>query len=140
MTLIVDAAPLVALADRRDPMRKPVRDLLHSETGQLVVPAPVSAEVDYLLAKRLGEAARQAFLEDLAVGRFAVECLEPYDYPEILELERRFEALQPGLADLSIVVLADRFGTRRIATFDRRHFRSLRAMRGDQPFELLPYG
>jgi len=46
MTLIVDAAPLVALADVSDPMREPVRAALIAETGPLVMPAPVMAEID----------------------------------------------------------------------------------------------
>ena len=33
MTLIVDAAPLVALADTADRMREPVRAVLASESG-----------------------------------------------------------------------------------------------------------
>ena len=48
MTLIVDAAPLVALGDSRDPLHAAVGDLLRAESGELIVPAPVSAEVDYL--------------------------------------------------------------------------------------------
>jgi predicted nucleic acid-binding protein len=41
------------------------------------------------------------------------------------------------LADLSIVVLAHRFRTTRIATFDERHFRALRPLDGGS-FTLLP--
>ena len=49
MTLIVDAAPLVALGDSRDRLHGAVGDLMRAEGGDLVVPAPVSAEVDYLI-------------------------------------------------------------------------------------------
>ena len=76
MTLILDAAPLVALADRRDPIGQQIETVLQQESGELVVPAPVTAEVDYLLGRRLGRRARVAFLEDLAAGRFTVGCLE----------------------------------------------------------------
>jgi hypothetical protein len=97
----------------------------------------VSAEVDYLLAARLGEASRQAFLDDLAAGRFVVECLREEEYATVADLERRYVDLAPGLADLSIVVLACRLRTRRIATFDERHFRAIRALDGGS-FVLLP--
>lgn len=50
--------------------------MLAAERGALVIAAPVTAEVDYLLGQRIGQAARLAFQEDLAAGRFAVECLE----------------------------------------------------------------
>jgi hypothetical protein len=43
----------------------------------------------------------------------------------------------PGLADLSLVVLASRLDTRRLARFDLRRFRDLRPLAGGA-FELLP--
>ena len=61
MTLIVDAAPLVALGDSRDPLHGAVGDLLRAEGGTLVVPAPVSAEVDYLIRRRGSALAARAF-------------------------------------------------------------------------------
>jgi len=42
-----------------------------------------------------------------------------------------------GLADLSVVVLAERWSTRRLLTFDDRHFRTLRPLGGGL-FTLLP--
>ena len=61
MTLILDAAPLVALADRRDSLGPQIEMLLRQEPGELVVPAPVTAEVDYLLG-RLARADARAHL------------------------------------------------------------------------------
>jgi hypothetical protein len=137
VTLVVDAAPVVAMHDRRDPMRARAERLLRGEPGELVLPAPVTAEIDYLLARRGGPGARQPFLEDLATGRYRVECLDPADYPTVAELEQAYHDLAPGLADLSIVVLAARLRTTRVATFDERHFRVLRPLTGGS-FTLLP--
>jgi predicted nucleic acid-binding protein len=137
VTLVLDAAPLVTLADRRDPAQPAVEAILRDERGVLVIPAPVSAEVDYLIASRLGEHARHSYLDDLAAGRFIVECLEPDEYSTVAGLERAHAGLAPGLADLSIVVLASRFRTRRILTADERHFRALRPLQGGS-FTLLP--
>jgi hypothetical protein len=100
VTLVVDAAPLVALADRRDRMGGRVGSLLEDEPGELVIPAPVTAEVDDLLGRRLGRAARLAFLDDLAMGRFTVADLEPDDYRVVADLERRYDDLDVGPADL----------------------------------------
>lgn len=137
MTLVLDMAPLVAVADRRDRMRPLIEALLRTEPGELVIPAPVTAEVDYLLGRRLGRVARLAFLDDLAAGRFTVACLEPDEHGVVADLERRYDDLDVGLADLSVVVVAERFGTRRLLTFDERHFRALRPLNGGQ-FTLLP--
>ncbi len=137
MTLVVDAAPLVALADRRDRMQAQVGALLRDEPGELVVPAPVTSEVDYLLGRRVGAGARRAFLQDLASGRFTVACLDRDDHEIVVDLERRYAEHNMALADLSVVVVAHRVGTRRIATFDERHFRTLRPLDGGH-FSLLP--
>jgi predicted nucleic acid-binding protein len=137
VTLILDAAPLVALADRQDALGPQIETLLQQESGELVVPAPVTAEVDYLLGRRLGRRARLAFLDDLAAGRFIVGCLEDDDHGIVLDLERRYADLDVGLADLSVVVLAERWSTRRLLTFDDRRFRALRPLEGGQ-FTLLP--
>ncbi len=137
MTLVVDAAPLIALADRADPRRDAVRDLLREEGGDLIVPAQVTAEVDYMLGSRHGAVARRAFVDDLAAGRLLAPCLQPEDYAVVAELERSYHDLDLGLADCSIVVLAHRFGTTRLATFDERHFRTVRPLQGGV-FELLP--
>jgi uncharacterized protein len=118
-------------------MKSAMERLLRGEPGPLVIPGPVTAEVDYLLAQRLGEDARQAFLDDLAAGRFLVECLREDEHGLVARLERTYSDLAPGLADLAIVVLARRFETRRVATFDARHFRTLRPLDGGA-FTLLP--
>lgn len=137
MTLVIDAAPLVALADEREPRREEIFAVLRSERGGLVVPAPVTAEVDYLLGRRFGPAARRAFMEDLAARRYESPGLEARDYEVALDLDRRYADLDVGLADLSIVVLAGKLGTRRILTFDERHFRAVRPLQGGT-FSLLP--
>lgn len=125
------------MADRRDPMQARVEAVLREEAGELVVPAPVTAEVDYLLARRLGRAARLAFLDDLAAGRLTVGCLDADDHGVLVGLQQKYEDLDVGLADLSVVVLAARYRTRRLLTFDERHFRTLRPLAGGQ-FRLLP--
>jgi predicted nucleic acid-binding protein len=103
----------------------------------LVLPAPVSAEIDYFLYSRFGPRVAAGFLEDLADGVFQVECLSESDYADVVSVNRRYADLHLGLADLSIVVLARRFNTRRILTFDARHFRAVHPLQGGF-FTLLP--
>jgi predicted nucleic acid-binding protein len=137
VTLVVDAAPLVALGDRSDPRHAAVRAILESEPGDLVIPAPITAEADYLLRRRGGRAAARAFLHDLASAVFLVESLTVEEHGLALELDERYPKLDPGLADLSIVILAHRIGTSRLLTFDERDFRTLRPIVGGT-FQLLP--
>lgn len=137
MTLLIDAAPLVALADPAEPQRNAVLEVLRSEAGALVIPAPTTAEIDYLLGRRFGPAARRAFLADLAAGRFSVGSLERGDYATIIDLETRYADLDLGLADCALVVLAARHRTTRILSFDERHFRAVAPLHGEA-FTLLP--
>ncbi len=137
MTLLIDAAPLVALADSAEPQRAAIRAVLSGEPGPLVVPAPVTAEIDYLLGRRFGRAARRAFLADLAAGRFLVPALEGADYSLVVELEARYCDLDLGLADCALVALAHRHQTTRLLTFDERHFRAVTPVGGGS-FTLLP--
>lgn len=137
MTLILDAAPLVALADAREPQLEVLLRIRAEEEGPLVLPAPVAAEVDYLLGARFGEGARRAFLGDLAAQRYDVACLEPGDYRAVAELDARYSDLSLGLADCSVVVLAERYETRRLLSFDERHFRTVAPLQGGS-FSLVP--
>jgi hypothetical protein len=137
VTLVLDAAPLVALADAKEPQLEALLRIRDEEEGQLVLSAPVAAEVDYLLGVRFGEAARRAFLSDLAARRYDVACLEADDYRAVSELDIRYSDLGLGLADCSIMVLAERYETRRLLSFDERHFRAVAPLQG-RSFELLP--
>jgi uncharacterized protein len=137
VTLVLDAAPLVALADAKEPQLEALLRIRDEEEGRLVLPAPVAAEVDYLLGVRFGEAARRAFLSDLAAQRYDVAYLEADDYRAVSELDIRYSDLGLGLADCSIAVLAERYETRRLLSFDERHFRAVAPLQGGS-FELLP--
>jgi uncharacterized protein len=137
VTLILDAAPVVALAEHGDPRRAEILEIMQGEPGELIMPAPVTAEVDYLLGRRYGRPARVAFLQDLAAGRYMVACLEREDYATVGELEARYADLELGLADCATVVLANRYDTTQIVTFDERHFRAVTPLQGGA-FTILP--
>jgi predicted nucleic acid-binding protein len=137
LTLIADAGPLIVLGGRGDVRWRTVERSILAEPGPIVVPAPVTQEVDYLLRSRVGRTAASVFLSDLAAGRFEVACLDRAEYGLVLAYDRQYADFDVGLADLSIVVAAHRFRTKRILTFDERHFRSLRPLEGGA-FILLP--
>lgn len=137
MTLLIDTAPLVAMADAGEPRRDAILAAIEEEPGSLVIPAPTTAEIDYLLGARLGNPARRAFLADLAAGRFIVAALEREDYGTVADLEARYAGLSLSLADCALVVLAHRYETTRILSFDERHFRAVAPLGGGS-FTLLP--
>lgn len=137
MTIIVDAGPIITFADRRDPLQPAVARVLREAQEPLVLPAPVTAEIDHLLHRRFGPGANRPFIEDLAAGHFEVGCLDRGEYEAAAALDRRYTDLRLGLADLAVIVLAARFNTTRILTFDERHFRAVQPL-GGGAFTLLP--
>lgn len=137
MTVVIDAGPLVAFGDANDPQFGRIDELLRTIDGPLIVPAPVTAEVDYLLGQRVGRGARRNFVADLAAGRFTVVCLEREDYTTIGDLDARYADLGLGLADCATIVIANRYGTDQIMSFDERHFRAVRPL-GGGAFTILP--
>jgi uncharacterized protein len=128
---------LIAFGDRKDPWYRKVSDILDAEAGRLVIPAPVTAEVDYLVRRRWGPNAGKRFLQDLVANRFRVESLTLAEYEVAQSVNESYADLDLGLADLSIIVLAHRLQTRQLLTFDERHFRAVRPLQGGS-FVLLP--
>jgi predicted nucleic acid-binding protein len=103
----------------------------------LVTSALAVAEADYLILTHLGIQVEFAFVEDLAEGTFSVECLTRSELRVALGVLRRYRDLAIGLADASLVVLAQRFRTHRLLTFDERAFRAVTPLQGGT-FMLLP--
>ncbi len=135
--LIVDAGALYAQADADEPEHTAVSEVLRAEHGELVTSQFVVAEADYLILRRLGVDAELRFLEDLAEGTYIADTLAPADLAIARDIAARYRDLQLGLADASLVVLANRWRTRRILTLDERAFRAVSPLQGGS-FTVLP--
>lgn len=133
----MDAGGLYAQADRADPAHGAVIEVLKEERGPLVTSGIAAAEADYLILSRLGIDTELAFLDDLAEGTFILEGLTRDEIGVARGLARRYRDLELGLADVSLIVLARRYGTRRIVTFDERAFRTVEPLQGGS-FTVLP--
>jgi uncharacterized protein len=135
--LIVDAGALYAQADADEPEHEAISAALLAERGELVTSQLVVAEADYLILRRLGVDAELAFLEDLAQGTYVADALVPVELAIARDIAARYRDLELGLADASLVVLANRWGTRRILTLDERAFRTVTPLQGGA-FTVLP--
>lgn len=138
MRLLVDTGPIIAQAERAHPYKAASRRILLSERAVPILSPMMAAEIDYFLTRRAGLSGNSAFLRDLAAGRYEVPCMEPADYRTAVTLNDRYADLNVGLADLSIIILAARYRTNRILTFDQRHFRLMQPLQGGA-FTLLPF-
>ena len=137
MALIVDAGALYAQADADEPAHRDVRAILEREREALVTTELAVAEADYLIFDRLGPDVELAFLEDLAEGTYVVECLDQPQLRAARDVVVRYRDLRLGLADASLVVIAERYATRRLLSFDERAFRAVAPLQGGS-FTILP--
>jgi len=137
MALIVDAGALYTQADVNEPRHEAVVRILRAEREALVTTELAVAEADYLILRRLGVDVEIAFLDDLAAGTYIVECLTRDELRTARDVVEQYHDLRLGLADASLVVLAHRYKTRRILTFDERAFRQVRPLQGGS-FIVLP--
>ncbi|MGH2392997.1 MAG: type II toxin-antitoxin system VapC family toxin [Candidatus Limnocylindria bacterium] len=135
--ILLDTSGLLAAIDASQRQHVPARRALEAASPPWVLSPFVLAELDYVLATRVGQAAERALLDEIARGVYR---LEPMDADDIGAAERviaRYSDLEIGLADASLVVLANRFGVREVLTQDERHFRVVRGP-GGRPFRILP--
>ena len=134
--IVADTSGVFSALDRSQPCHAAVREIV--ESGDALVLSPfVLAELDYLLATRISIAASLALLDDVRDGAYELASFTAAEVGEAARLVERHADLGIGLADASIVVIAERYDTDRVLTLDERHFRGLRPKSGSA-FRLLP--
>lgn len=135
--ILLDTSGLLAFLDKSEKRNEQVTQELYERPDAPVISPFVLAELDYLVRQRLHSNVMDIVLEDIANGAYTLAPFSATDIKASLKILSRFQDLDIGLTDASIVVLADRYRTRDILTLDHRHFQPLRNGRG-QPFRLFP--
>jgi predicted nucleic acid-binding protein len=135
--IVADTSGLLAFFNRREPAHDSVRAVVEGELEPLVVSPYVVAEIDYLVATRLGVDAELSVLGELASGAYHLAHVGTGDLAAMAAVIARYRDQDIGVADASLVVFADRHRTRTLLTLDHRHFGVLRPLDGGR-FRLLP--
>jgi len=135
--ILVDTSAVLQLASSTAKRHADVATIVDALDGPYLLSPFILAELDYMLGTRHGQAAQLALLDEVIEGAYEVAEFDRADVDAAAAVIRRYEDLNVGLADASIVVLADRHRTVDILTFDARHFRAMRGPAG-RPFRLLP--
>jgi predicted nucleic acid-binding protein len=133
VAVVIDTSIVVALMRARDAEHARVRRWVETVDDDLVTSPLAVAEMDHLAAE-LGPEFSTGLWEDLQRGAYAVRWWADA-MAETIAVARRHPHV--GLADASLVALAGRIRTDRIATLDIDHFRSLTTPDG-KAFVLLP--
>jgi uncharacterized protein len=135
--VIVDTSALLAFFDADEPDHEAVSRVVEESEELLVVSPYVVAELDYLVATRIGVDADLAVLQELSSGAWELATFGAPDLELAARVVKKYRDQPIGAADASNVVLADRYQTRMIVTLDRRHFDVLRPIGGGR-FNVAP--
>jgi uncharacterized protein len=135
--IVLDTSGVLAAIDASQRHHRAAAEALRGSTEPRLLSPFVLAELDYLISTRVSREASHAFLEQVASGAYRLEPMSSADVAAALEILERYRDQDVGLADASLVVLADRYDTLDVLTLDERHFRVLKG-RNDHPFRILP--
>ncbi len=90
------------------------------------LPVTVLPEITYLLERRIGAQAEEAFVRAVVDGEFDIESLETDDLARAADLVGVYRDAPLGFVDASVVAMAERLEVTTVLTTDRRHFALVR--------------
>jgi predicted nucleic acid-binding protein len=135
--ILLDTSGLVAALDPRQAYHHNAALVLQQPQRRILSPF-VLAELDYLILTGADQAQAITFLSDVARGAYQLATFSEGDVETAIRVIERYRDLELGIADASIVVLAERYRCRDLLTLDQRHFRTVSGPDG-RPFRLLPH-
>ena len=135
--ILLDTSGVLAAIDGSQRNHRACAAVLREAAPPLLLSPFVLAELDYLLMRHVGHEAQSSFLEEVARGAYRLEPFDSSDIKLATTVLDRYQDLQIGLADASLVVLAERHQVAEVLTLDERHFRVLRYEKRKR-FKLLP--
>jgi hypothetical protein len=133
--ILVDAGPLVALADRTDAHHAACLRALEGLRGPLGTVWPALTEAVYLVQR--WPSAQMELLNLVETGALRILPFGRDDIPRLKALMTKYRDLPMDLADAALVRVAEREGIRTIFTIDRRDFSLYRPV-GLGRFKIIP--
>ena len=137
MAIVLDSSIVIALIVADEPDHEEVKRWIFEIDDDLVTTPLGLAEMDHAVERRAGRLVAARMWQDFDRGAYQVRWWADA-LSETLKIARVEGHLGIGLVDASLVALAERLGTNRIATLDHRHFRQLTLRRGAEHFTVLP--
>lgn len=135
--ILVDTSAAMHLASSTANRHEDVLRVVSQIDGPFLLSPFVLAELDYMLIERHGQEKQLALLSQVVGGAYELAEFGRADVDAARTVMQTYADLRVGLADASIVVLAEKHSTADVLTFDHRHFRAMRGP-GGRPFRLLP--
>ncbi len=135
--ILIDTGGVAAAVDPRQAHHAAAAQVLIQPQRRILSPF-VLAELDYLITANAGQDQALRLLADVARGVYQLEPFGPADIAAAVTVIEQYADLRLGLADASIVVLANHYQCVDVLTLDQRHFRTVRGP-GGKSFRLLPF-
>jgi predicted nucleic acid-binding protein len=135
--IVIDTSAILAFMNSADEHHDRVRAWMAGVEDDLATTPLIVAEADHLVGARGGPTALSALRADLVSGAYVVDWW-PGAVGTSVRVAERYADMGLGLADASLVALAERLQTVEIATLDERHFRAVRPLASGAAFRLLP--
>ena len=138
-SIITDTGFWVAIGSKNDRFHDLAISVAHTLQYDPITTWPVITETSYLLQKKQGIQATDAFLLSIDQSEMEIFQLESGHIGRMRQLINKYADLPMDLADASLVILAEELGHGRILSTDQRDFCTYR-WKNHQPFEnlLLP--
>jgi predicted nucleic acid-binding protein len=136
-TVIIDTGIIYALSDKKDDWHKRSVSFITEFDGKLIVPSTVIPEACYLLNTYLGQSAEKKFVSSLHNREIVIEHININDLSRCVELLDKYDNLNIGFVDASLIAVSERLRINKILTTDRRHFHSVKPNHCNA-FNLLP--
>jgi hypothetical protein len=135
--IVLDTGGLYAALDASEALHARAVAALATVPPPRVLSPFVLAELDYLIGTRVSHQAQMALASEVVRGSYLLESFTGDDVALAQRIMDRYADHRIGLADASVVVLANRHRTLDLLCTDARHFRTLRGTAG-KTFRLLP--
>lgn len=138
IAVIVDAGPLKAVLDRKEPAHRPCVDALKELSGPLLTTWPVFTEAMHLLRPAGGWRAQEKLWEMHQRQLLVLVDLPGSAVQRMRTLMQKYSDVPMSLADASLVSLAEVRNLPKIFTLDSDF--GIYRFRGRRLFELIPFG
>lgn len=123
--------------DSREKSHLELRKIAQSRKQELIISPYVVAEFDYMISKANSADFSLRALNNLLIAPFELVQLTTVDFITATEVMAKYQDLNIGITDASLIALAARFETSKIMTLDRRHFSAMKLLSG-KPVQMIP--
>jgi len=136
MQVILDTSIVYSLMDKDDRDHLKTKSFFQKNNDFLyILPSTIIIEICYLIRTRLSPHLEIKFLEEINQN-FNLEPIKDIDILRIVEISKKYDTLDIGYVDASIVAMAERLKLNKILTLDNKHFRAL-IPKGFDYFDIL---